>query len=204
MAVTGHGRLRQPPSRTTMWRYGFNTPTNVNDHESNCGGFGRQWSQNQGLCGVCGDAYDLPQPRPGELGGQYGLGVVAANLSQAQVLQVEVELTAYHGGYFEFRLCPHNTRTRPVAQRCLDRHLLTQESGEVRFYPGPPSPGGRYSLTYSLPPHLTCGLCVLQWRYVAGNSWGKCTNGTEAVGCGAQVSQHWNTVRLEVIIIIVS
>jgi len=169
-----------------MWRYGFNTPTNVNDHESNCGGFGRQWSQNQGLCGVCGDAYDLPQPRPGELGGQYGLGVVAANLSQAQVLQVEVELTAYHGGYFEFRLCPHNTRTRPVAQRCLDRHLLTQESGEVRFYPGPPSPGGRYSLTYSLPPHLTCGLCVLQWRYVAGNSWGKCTNGTEAVGCGAQ------------------
>ena len=90
-SVTGHGRLRQPPSRSTMWRYGFDTPTNVNDHESNCGGYGRQWSQNQGLCGVCGDAYDLPQPRPGELGGQYGLGVLAANLSQGQLLEVEVE-----------------------------------------------------------------------------------------------------------------
>ena len=124
--VSGHGRLRQPPSRSTMWRYGFDTPTNVNDHESNCGGYGRQWSQNQGLCGVCGDAYDIPQPRPGELGGQYGLGVVAANLTQAQLLHIEVELTAYHGGYFEFRLCNHNTRARPVAQSCLDRHLLSQ------------------------------------------------------------------------------
>ena len=201
LAVSGHGRLRQPPSRTTMWRYGFDTPTNVNDHESNCGGFGRQWSQNQGLCGVCGDAYDIAQPRPGELGGQYGLGVVAANLTQAQLLHLEVELTAYHGGYFEFRLCPHNTRARPVAQKCLDRHLLTQLSGDIKFYPPPPERGGLYSLTYRLPSDLTCGLCVLQWRYVAGNSWGQCSNGTESIGCGAQVSQQSAlTGRLEVII----
>ena len=31
-----------------MWRYGFDTPTNVNDHETNCGGFGRQWDRNKG------------------------------------------------------------------------------------------------------------------------------------------------------------
>ena len=64
-------------------------------------------------------------------------------------------------------------------------------SEELKFYPPPPSPGGLYRLTYRLPPHLTCGLCVLQWRYVAGNSWGKCSNGTEAVGCGPQVRQHF-------------
>ena len=182
-----HGRLRQPPGRSTMWRYGHDTPVNVNDHETNCGGFGRQWNRNKGLCGLCGDAYDLVQPRPNEMGGEFGLGYLGANLTMNSVMEVEVELTAYHMGYFQARLCPHNRRDRPVAQTCLDRHLLNLETGGQKYYPASPGPGGRYRIRYRLPPGLTCDLCVLQWRYVAGNSWGKCENGTEAVGCGAQV-----------------
>lgn len=27
---------------------------------------------------------------------------------------------------------------------------------------------------------------MLQWRYIAGNNWGMCADGTGAVGCGAQ------------------
>lgn len=27
---------------------------------------------------------------------------------------------------------------------------------------------------------------MLQWRYVAGNNWGRCADGTEAIGCGPQ------------------
>ena len=38
--VAGHGRLHQPPGRSTMWRHGFNTPRNYNDNELFCGGFG--------------------------------------------------------------------------------------------------------------------------------------------------------------------
>lgn len=41
-------------------------------------------------------------------------------------------------------------------------------------------------MRYVLPKGLTCSQCVLQWRYIAGNNWGKCENGTEAVGCGPQ------------------
>lgn len=33
---------------------------------------------------------------------------------------------------------------------------------------------------------LECPNCVLQWRYVAGNNWGMCEDGTGAVGCGPQ------------------
>lgn len=33
---------------------------------------------------------------------------------------------------------------------------------------------------------LECGNCVIQWRYIAGNNWGMCDNGTGAVGCGPQ------------------
>ena len=37
--LTGHGRLWDPPSRSTAWRQGFNTPINYNDNELFCGGF---------------------------------------------------------------------------------------------------------------------------------------------------------------------
>ena len=38
-SVRCHGRLWEPPSRSTMWRLGYNTSVNINDNELNCGGF---------------------------------------------------------------------------------------------------------------------------------------------------------------------
>ena len=35
----GHGRLWEPPSRSSMWRRGYNTTININDNELSCGGF---------------------------------------------------------------------------------------------------------------------------------------------------------------------
>lgn len=37
--VNGHGRLMEPPSRSSMWRLGYNTPHNYQDNELFCGGF---------------------------------------------------------------------------------------------------------------------------------------------------------------------
>jgi hypothetical protein len=37
--VSGHGRLIDPPSRSSAWRFGFNTTINYNDNELFCGGF---------------------------------------------------------------------------------------------------------------------------------------------------------------------
>ena len=34
----GHGRLIDPPSRSSMWRYGFNNPPNYDDNQLYCGG----------------------------------------------------------------------------------------------------------------------------------------------------------------------
>lgn len=36
--VKGHGRLIDPPSRSSMWRYGYNNPPNYNDNQLYCGG----------------------------------------------------------------------------------------------------------------------------------------------------------------------
>lgn len=36
--VEGHGRLIDPPSRASMWRFGFNTNANYDDNQGYCGG----------------------------------------------------------------------------------------------------------------------------------------------------------------------
>ncbi len=42
-------------------RYGFSTEKDYNDSELYCGGWSRQHQRNGGKCGVCGDAWDMPQ-----------------------------------------------------------------------------------------------------------------------------------------------
>jgi len=37
--VSSHGYASDPPSRSSMWRYGFNTPINYDDNQLWCGGF---------------------------------------------------------------------------------------------------------------------------------------------------------------------
>jgi len=183
--VKPHGRLIEPPSRSTMWRYGFNTPPNYNDHELYCGGYSRQWRTNGGKCGICGDPWDTKQPRPNEAGGMFGNGVVVRKYEMNQVIKVRIELTANHMGYFEFRICPNNALKKPASQMCLDKHILRQQNlNGPRYFPGPGSKV--FEMHYQLPKDLTCRQCVFQWRYVAGNNWGRCKNETEAVGCGPQ------------------
>ena len=36
--VYGHGRLRTPPSRASMWRDGFDNPPDYSDNQGFCGG----------------------------------------------------------------------------------------------------------------------------------------------------------------------
>ncbi|XP_076181127.1 uncharacterized protein LOC143153609 isoform X1 [Ptiloglossa arizonensis] len=179
-----HGRLIEPPSRASMWRYGFDTPHDYNDHECYCGGFTRQWQRNKGKCGICGDAWDSSPPRAHETGGKYGNGVIVRKYRTGSVIPVRVELTANHHGYFEFRTCSMTYKDKEVDQDCLDKHLLRAENGSIRYYPGP---GNKiFEAFYKLPDDLTCAQCVFQWRYTAGNNWGDCGNGTGAVGCGPQ------------------
>jgi Lytic polysaccharide mono-oxygenase, cellulose-degrading len=96
--ASGHGRLIQPPSRASAWRFGFPTPPNWDDNELFCGGFDIQWLENDGQCGICGDDYRLPVPRPNEHGGEFGLGVITGTYSAGETIRLQVELTAAHEG----------------------------------------------------------------------------------------------------------
>ena len=178
--VTCHARLIDPPARTSAWRFGFGTPANYNDHETNCGGFSRQWTKNSGKCGECGDAWDLARPRPGESGGQYGRGVTVRSYTPGQLIEVRVDVTANHRGHFQFGLCPENRDS----EACFQRNPVRFEDGSEKFFIRQGT--GTHRVRLRLPAGVTCDTCILQWRYVAGNNWGTCPDGTGKVGCGPQ------------------
>ena len=48
-------------------------------------------------------------------------GVIGRVYKQGQTINVLVEVTANHFGWFEFRLCPNNDPKKPITQQCLDR-----------------------------------------------------------------------------------
>ncbi|XP_043210295.1 uncharacterized protein LOC122375152 [Amphibalanus amphitrite] len=182
--VSGHGRLMNPPCRATMWRVGYDTPPDYNDNQLFCGGKSHQYDTQGGKCGICGDAYDEPQPRTHEIGGPYYKGIIVRNYAVGQEIKATVQITANHLGFFQFKMCPVSGDVE-ATQECLDKHILTVAgtnstdyyiTDEVRDF----------DVTLQLPEDLECEHCVFQWRYHAGNDWGVCPDGTGRDGCGPQ------------------
>jgi len=188
VGLNGHARMMDPPARNSMWRLGYSNPTNYNDNEVFCGGFGVQFNQNKGRCGVCGDNWASAQPRPHEAGGRYGKGVIGRRYTTGQNITITIDVTTNHQGWFIHKLCPVKSPSEIVTQKCFDQHVLpiagtTSDRYYIRQL-------GRKSLMLdykiTLPKGLTCSQCVLQWTWTSGNTWGKCKNGTEGMGCGDQ------------------
>ncbi|KAK3106161.1 hypothetical protein FSP39_014004, partial [Pinctada imbricata] len=179
----GHGRLVNPPSRSSMWRYGFSNPPNYNDNQLYCGGVQIQYEVNKGKCGVCGDPYQGPLDN--EPGGKYANGIIVKTYTPADVIPVEVEITAPHKGYMEFRLCPNDDPNERITQECLDDYVLhIVETDDTRY---PVSKSGRYKMKVRLPHFVKCRNCVFQWKYNTGNSWGvDPVTKRGCVGCGNQ------------------
>lgn len=169
-----------PDSGSSHWKEGSTTP--INYTELFCDGKERQWIQNGGKCGTCGDPAVEPQP-----GGKYGNGLIVANYEMNQTIEIDVKLTDNHRGFFEFRICPTmNDVMKLATQKCLDANLLIQSPDFGNGSKYHPDWTGKFEMWYELPRDLTCNHCVLHWIYITGNDWGRCDDGTEADGCGPQ------------------
>ncbi|XP_061188639.1 uncharacterized protein LOC133196797 [Saccostrea echinata] len=161
-----HGYMFEPAQRSSIWRFDKTAPHNFNDMSLYCGGYKVQWEDNEGKCGVCGDPYN--GERKNEAGGIYAKGVIVQKYTSGQVIRVGVRVTAFHLGYFQFKICPHNNPTVPVSQECLDQQKLKLAgTNEYRFYP---TKDGDYYLQLQLPANMTCSQCVLQWNYTNWNT----------------------------------
>lgn len=184
--VHGHARLMEPPARNSMWRFGFVNPINYNDNEVFCGGFSKQWEQNNGECAVCGDGAKDEQPRDHEQGGLYAGGGITKTYLKNSIIDLEVECTANHKGRFDFKLCPVTGRNE-ATQECLDKYRIVMEDGADQFIiPKGTNMKETFKMKGRLPEGLVCDKCVLQWTWRSANTWGNCGNGTSTVGCGPQ------------------
>ncbi|XP_017873551.1 PREDICTED: uncharacterized protein LOC108620995 [Drosophila arizonae] len=178
----GHGMMLSPVGRSSRWRYDSSAPKNYDDSALYCGGFWKQ-TENNGNCGLCGDDYSLSPPRPNELGGKFGAGVIVKSYIGGGVIEINVLITANHLGHFSFHLCSLD-EFGAESERCFDKYPLQFPDGSTKYYIG--SKTGSYDLSVRLPSGLSCKHCVLRWTYTAGNNWGICEDGSGAMGCGAQ------------------
>ena len=165
----GHGRLIDPASRNSAWRYGFKTPRHDTDNELNCGGFSVQWETNNGKCGVCGDPYHF---KPGKAlfthPGEYATGTITKTYKEGQTIEVLVDVTSNHQGHFTFsvgRIGP-----LPITQEKLT-HVLKQPNGASRWRINSKR-NEVFKIPLVLPKGLTCEHCVMQWWWRVANSWG--------------------------------
>lgn len=181
--IWAHGRLIEPVGRSTMWRVGYPVPKNYNDNGINCGGYNPPWSGKHVKCGVCGDPYN--GPRDNEAGGKYATGKVVSHYIKGHVIFVKVQLTANHGGYFLFNLCPVKNSRIKATENCFSRYPLRVESTEKLQYILTNSDPGYISLPLRLPSQLTCRQCVFRWKYIAATTWG-CDGKRCCSGCGPQ------------------
>ena len=174
-SVLGHGRLIDPASRNAAWRFGFKNPPHYTDNELNCGGFNVQWSTNKGKCGVCGDPYHKKE-QPHIYPGRYAFNqIITKTYREGQEIDVVVDLTSNHQGYFVFRV--GKIGTPPITQEKL-KYVLKQPNGQEKWKIT--SHGNDvFKIKLVLPRGLTCDHCVMQWWYTVGNNWG-----CDSDGCG--------------------
>ncbi|KAL4857482.1 Peptidyl-prolyl cis-trans isomerase FKBP13 [Chlorella vulgaris] len=179
-AVEGHGYLAQPAARNVLAN---------SDYCPQClsaGGpatvYGAASFPN-GAHGLCGDL--AAGPLRHEAGGALWTGRPTAVLREGSVVYLNVTVTAFHKGRFEFRICRVDgtdvaSEKAQLTEACLDQHALVQAN-----VPGAQAPGDRYyhlgsndqpsyTMPYQLPSGLSCdgttSKCVLQWYWITGNT----------------------------------
>ncbi|ESO89725.1 hypothetical protein LOTGIDRAFT_234127 [Lottia gigantea] len=167
--ILSHGRMNDLPGRSSLWREFPNAPKNYNDMEVYCGGLTNLWDVNGGRCGVCGDPYQSPIPRDNEAGGKYGRGIIVRTYQRGQALKAKIQLTANHGGYFEFRICPTNSNFIRATEQCMNQYVLRTNQGYT--YPVNKN-NDNYEIDVYLPQTLVCSQCVFRWKYIAAQNIG--------------------------------
>ncbi|OQR89831.1 hypothetical protein ACHHYP_06006 [Achlya hypogyna] len=180
-----HGRMVSPPHRGYIGRLpAFKAiPINYSDNGLNAGGIG---GTSGGKHGVCGDPFS--GAREHETGGTYGLfptlGAKAIGQCYAPgaTMDLNIQITANHKGYFTFGLCKLNGKNDKETEECFQD--LVQPNGEKQWQL--PAGNDFFKMQYKLPSGVTCdgdSHCVLRWWYVGGNNPGVGINGQE---------QFWN------------
>ena len=128
-------------------------------------------------------------------------------------------------GYFEFRLCVNEEPMKKVKQECFEKNLLKVLNNEQEVieklksrkksnhprktmsdeylhqfkYFVPHKNNTIFTVHLQLPSEVTCSQCVLQWKYHAGNNYGKSYGGDICLGCAEQQEEFQNCADIAIV-----
>lgn len=86
-------------------------------------------------------------------------------------MDVEVELTTNHWGWFELKLCPVNDKLKLETYDCFNKYplYLVDDPKSTKFYIPPDSKKKDvFNYKVQLPANVVCSQCVVQWTYRTG------------------------------------
>lgn len=172
VCTTAHGMMTEPAARNVVHN------SNYCPHCLAAGGpgvtyaNGRVWPNAEH--GVCGDPAKGPLDH--EAGGKFATAKITGTYTQGQRITIRVKITAPHGGRFSFGVCPvpdgasATAERKAVTQKCFDANSLTNAEDGSKYWWFGKKGVGEYTMTFVLPPTVSCKRCVLQWHYETGNS----------------------------------
>ena len=101
--------------------------------------------------------------RKNEAGGRMATGKIVRTYRPGQTINLEVDVTAAHrNSIFVFKVCPAQSRSREVSQKCLNSHRLMLNGKKSYTMP---FRKGIHRIKAKLPPGMSCNRCVLQWTW---------------------------------------
>ena len=155
--ISCHGRLDEPPSRNSAWRFlGAAFPTNYDDNGL---------ANARHICGSAGYT----------TGERFATGKIVRTYQAGQVIDIQTMITSNHLGQMEMLLCPLTEANSVETDECFGQNKL-EILASYRSIAGNIHRVGLFADDRSvvfrarLPDRLTCDHCVLQWRWYAKNT----------------------------------
>jgi len=185
--VSGHGSVRDPPARNVL--------ANSDDCPDclNAGGVSVMYNgvRSKARYGVCGDPWNAKKDH--EAGGKFARGKISRTYKSGSTITLKLSFSANHQGMMQFSICdlpdkrmsPSEERSL-TTQRCFNKNVLRRadNKGVYSFLKGNED---KLIVKYKLPKGVKCKKCVLQWKWVTGNSC--CPGNTPKKYCGPGVSK---------------
>lgn len=182
-SVNGHGYLKKPAMRGSMWRFRKAYPKmrNLkNDRDDSQDGGGPNIVRTNfptRVFGMCGDPHTDPVPRDHETGGKYGRfeqfgkDAIAACYAPGSKVVFEMDVTIQHGGNSSFQLCVPGEGENE-SEKCFKRGFKLKRSDGSGLITEMPVSKGVVKSEYSLPRNVVCDgteRCVLRWYWLASD-----------------------------------
>jgi len=139
--VYSHGAMTFPPARNAK-------PGDFAWNSANNGAQTGDWTNER--TNVCGQPqYITPGP-------------IGATFTAGQTVNIDISISAYHGGYYEFRLCVPKGGVPTTNQGMLD--CLNDPSTQILERVNPLSPGQEAAYKIITPPTWTSKQLATRWR----------------------------------------